>query len=410
MKLEQRMERSERLLETNEENKREVERSQRQLRQARSQVAGSAAQVQSCRAQLQQAIAARNAAQQRAANDENGGSVPASYDAAVDSASAALSEANRELQEAQREEIRATDELSRAEAEQRASAEQLQSVVGELQAVSEKYGVEMQKTAQLMSMPKGHLASPIMQQMGVGQAKVNDLCRRIAASLGITIAVSEGVSGTTGGLSSRLRGLSGGGAFGGTLPANQGSSQAQGFFSRLFGGKKNAGQSGRTFSGYEVDSHGFVHGANHEAFLRDWEGYNSDNFDTKMFDGEGVVESISAGSVEGINVSEYDVENPETFWSQHERNGTKESFVQIASHIPEVRSALEFGRSLSDLLEDERLGTCASLYFDPAKMTQVMDCGGYYEFQSNGRHRILAARELGYDIPVRVIGSRRRKS
>ena len=83
--------------------------------------------------------------------------------------------------------------------------------------------------------------------------------------------------------------------------------------------------------------------------------------------------------------------------------------MEIASHIPEVQAALDSGKSIEELLEDERLGTCTALYFDPSKMTEVMDCGDYYEFQSNGRHRVLAARELGYDIPVQIVGTRRRK-
>ena len=38
--------------------------------------------------------------------------------------------------------------------------------------------------------------------------------------------------------------------------------------------------------------------------------------------------------------------------------------------------------------------------------TEVIEWDGYYEFSSNGRHRILAARALGHDIPVKVIGKR----
>lgn len=583
MKLEQRMEQSEELLETNEENKRQVERSQQRVRQTQSQVNANAAQVQYCQAQLQQAIAARNAAHQRAAEDENGGSVSASYDAAVDSAREALSQANQELQEARREHIRANQELQEAQTAHAESSEQLRTATQELREISSQYAIEMGKTAQLMRMPQGHLASHLFGSMEAGQARVNDLRRRIAASLGIPMD-SEGTvvrgSYAGGGRISRGGRISGGSAATGSsgyqspyvktnysapvtytdpqtrqrvtklsnrtvyenrnldpemvIPAGtrrnngtkihkpttnlelmrdgdapfvrytyadgstglvqlelhhltgeetlHGSRHFQGvdkdgsiaeifdvthdrynrqlhlgtpsfrrgvrkektadgakyekfrgtywknraekhnnekntrtsektgtFISRIFGRHRQPEKGQQTFGGYDVDAHGFVHGDNHEAFLKYWEGYRSGDYEITMFSDREIVRTISPSNVEGINLGPQDIENPGLFWSQHERGGTKESFVEIASHIPEVRSALDSGRSLSDLIEDDRLGMCAALYFDPSRMTQVMDLGGFYEFQSNGRHRILAARELGYDIPVKVIGSRRPK-
>lgn len=70
---------------------------------------------------------------------------------------------------------------------------------------------------------------------------------------------------------------------------------------------------------------------------------------------------------------------------------------------------LNNGRSLEDLKSDPVLGRCASIYFDSANIPRVERWDGYYTFDGDGRHRILAARELGYDIPVRVIGVRRHK-
>lgn len=117
---------------------------------------------------------------------------------------------------------------------------------------------------------------------------------------------------------------------------------------------------------------------------------------------------ISPASIEGIHLGKGETENASVFWSQHAQGwGTAESFKQIASHIPEVRRRLDAGEPLTDIQEDPDIGECASIYF--ANKPKVYECDGYYEFDSNGRHRILAARELGYDIPVEVIGYYGRK-
>ncbi|MBQ3503859.1 MAG: hypothetical protein IJA75_04060 [Oscillospiraceae bacterium] len=193
MSLEQKLERSEELLEVNERNKEQVERSKQRLSRAQAQVHAGAARVQSCQAQLQQAVAARNAAVQNASRDEDS-SPPdtSSYDAAISRAQSELSAANRELQEARRERLRAESELSHANAELKDSAENLKKEAGQLQDVARKYGLELSKTQALLSSPEGRLASPLFERLGAGRDRVNDLRRRIAASLGITLAM-EGV-------------------------------------------------------------------------------------------------------------------------------------------------------------------------------------------------------------------------
>lgn len=215
MGLEQKMERSEELLETNERNKQQVEHAKRAVQQAQSQVLISQARVNSYQAQLNQAIAARNAVRQQASNDDEGTYSLASYDAAVSDAQSALSEANMELQSAQRERIRADEALGIAETAHRESSGQLSAVSQELHDISRKYGLELSKTQALMNTAEGRLASPLFERLGIGRDRVDDLRRRIAASLGIAFAVDR-VSGTGGfhGVASRRAGLAPGGATG----------------------------------------------------------------------------------------------------------------------------------------------------------------------------------------------------
>jgi hypothetical protein len=118
--------------------------------------------------------------------------------------------------------------------------------------------------------------------------------------------------------------------------------------------------------------------------------------------------NVSPNLIEGIHLGKMEAKNPELFWQQHKNGGTAESFQEIASYIPEVQNRLASGAALSELEEDPRLTDCIGIYF--RNMPEVLKCDGYYEFVGNGRHRILAARALGYDIPVKVIGERRRKN
>lgn len=194
---------------------------------------------------------------------------------------------------------------------------------------------------------------------------------------------------------------------GGNGSSNKGGKVAS-FFGRIFGG---AGSAESQFGQFNVDSNGFVKGNGYDSYINDWNSYGNAEFetDTKSFEGKNVTETIDSASIEGIRISENDIKNPRIFWGQHKTGGTAESFKEVASHIPEVKNELEKGRSLFDLENDPVLGPCASIYFDPQNMIQVIKCDGYYEFQSNGRHRVLAARDAGYDIPVKIIGTRKRK-
>lgn len=160
------------------------------------------------------------------------------------------------------------------------------------------------------------------------------------------------------------------------------------------------------FSGFETDeamngSDVFVKGDNYDKFKEDY--YNAEESEYTAYD-EPVETEIPASSIEGIHIGEREAQDSSIFWSQHESGGTADSFREIASHIPEVKEQLANGATLDEICMDENLESCANIYF--RNKPKVVDHGDYYEFDSNGRHRILAARSLGYDIPVEIIGKR----
>ena len=139
----------------------------------------------------------------------------------------------------------------------------------------------------------------------------------------------------------------------------------------------------RTFQGLEVDKDGYVlspEGAasraendrlNEIGAVR----YQSIAPDTQP------VEKFSANRIEGVRLNPEEVQDPDRFWSQHtvydadlgrSRPATREDFLELASHIPEVQNRLDAGESLSDLEKDPRIGACATQYFDPQVMPRAI--------------------------------------
>lgn len=134
----------------------------------------------------------------------------------------------------------------------------------------------------------------------------------------------------------------------------------------------------------------------YDDFRNNHENYERVTYDTPH------METASADNIEGIsNIRTADVEHPEIFWGR-DSGKTMQDFMDIAQHIPEVSQQLKSGRSLDDLMMDDRLGKCAAIYY--ANAPTVYKGDGFYEFSGNGRHRILAARALGLSIPVVVAG------
>ena len=145
----------------------------------------------------------------------------------------------------------------------------------------------------------------------------------------------------------------------------------------------------------------FIKGSNYEEFK---EAYNlGGGYEYRPYE-KNKEENINADKIEGITVEKSDIDNPDIFWSQHEKNGTLESFKDIVRNIPDVVDQLGKGRTINELLQDEKLSSCTRIYF--LDKVKVVKNGDYYEFDGDGRHRVLAAREAGYDIPVEIIGEK----
>lgn len=89
------------------------------------------------------------------------------------------------------------------------------------------------------------------------------------------------------------------------------------------------------------------------------------------------------------------------FWNHHRRG--KEDYMTLAGHLPEVQDRLDAGESLVSLMRDPELGPTACQYYSPDNMIRLSEKpNGEYAYTGEGRHRIQAAKELGYDIPALI--------
>ena len=107
-----------------------------------------------------------------------------------------------------------------------------------------------------------------------------------------------------------------------------------------------------------------------------------------------------------VNASDIDMTyaqgmDSDQFWNHH--GNTKEDYMRVAERIPDVQQALDSGKSLDEIKQDPELKDTAHAYFDPENMIKVeQQADGSYSFADDGRHRIAAAQEFGYEIPVEV--------
>ena len=157
----------------------------------------------------------------------------------------------------------------------------------------------------------------------------------------------------------------------------------------------------------------FVPNANYEKYIQIRDAF-SNEYTTESFiaNGTDYVVNIDPSLIEGIDMSENEAKDLCLFWNRGQTHEieSEEFFTNVAANIPAVRQLLDSGMTPEEIMlnRNENLSDCYSLYF--ANPVYVTDCGGFYEFSSGGRHRILAARSFGYDIPVRVTGRYVRKS
>lgn len=113
---------------------------------------------------------------------------------------------------------------------------------------------------------------------------------------------------------------------------------------------------------------------------------------------------VRARDIEGVYLSDRELNNPEGFWTRNGREGwSRENILRRASHIQDVRQNIDAGVSLDEMTRTSTLDdTIRSYYNNPVQVAQV---GSFFVFQSDGRHRTLAAQSLDAFIPVLVTGS-----
>lgn len=147
-----------------------------------------------------------------------------------------------------------------------------------------------------------------------------------------------------------------------------------------------------------------VTGPGHGAYLDFRNGMSG--YDIRTY-GKAVHEDVDPTLIEGILLDADSIAVPERFWSQHMPLGTAGTFRAVAGLLPAAKAVLDAGTPLSDLVRDPWLGKCAGIYLDTSRPDALVliKGPGFYWFQSNGRHRALAARLAGLDtIPAAVIG------
>ena len=119
-----------------------------------------------------------------------------------------------------------------------------------------------------------------------------------------------------------------------------------------------------------------------------------ENTDTLQDMEEGYA-TINAADIQGVDST------GDHFWEHH--TNTKDDYMQIAAKLPEVQEQLAQGVTVNELMENPEFRDCVQAYYDPENMVKVEASENGYQFQDDGRHRVAAAQELGYEIPVNVV-------
>mgnify|MGYP002543845371 CR=1 FL=1 len=90
------------------------------------------------------------------------------------------------------------------------------------------------------------------------------------------------------------------------------------------------------------------------------------------------------------------------FWENHGAN--KDFYLDQARGLPAVQSMLAEGKSPAQIrAEHPNLRNTLDAYYNPNNMIQVnRDANGNMSFLDDGKHRVLAAKELGLKVPVQI--------
>jgi hypothetical protein len=107
---------------------------------------------------------------------------------------------------------------------------------------------------------------------------------------------------------------------------------------------------------------------------------------------------VNSSDIFGMH--DLDGQTESEFWTQHNRS--KEDYLELASKLPDVQVELANGKTLDAIKTNPELAACVSQYYSPDKMIKVYRYGNSYIFDGDGRHRILAAQTLGYQMPVNI--------
>lgn len=186
-------------------------------------------------------------------------------------------------------------------------------------------------------------------------------------------------------------------------------------FGRLFGKEKKQQNEIIDFNGLELERNGlfgerFLVKGNHYSEYCDFRRNYDDYKDTYEHMIVNQIKIVNARDIEGILLNENEAHDRHLFWNRDKEHKIESElyFLEVASHIPEVRMRLANGENVESVRNNTRLTTCYDYYFDsPIKVDEI---DGYYYFTEYGRHRCMAAQKLGYDIPVNVVGKYNKKS
>ena len=148
----------------------------------------------------------------------------------------------------------------------------------------------------------------------------------------------------------------------------------------------------------------YAKGNNYDMFCDRELNYNDYSFE-KIDNPE--MEFIDPKNIEGVYLDVNDLDDGgNRFWSQHMSDGTRESFNEISSNLPDLMQQIDNGKTVEEIYEMDNLGDTARIFCTrPVEVYEINANGRKcYEFQTNGRHRILSARDVNSKMPVKVIG------